>query len=144
MSMSVPQRLSLVVIGAEDVAGLRAFYARWGWEEGEGSAEGHAAYCLGSTWLYLYPRALLAAETAADDTSLQSRWRGVVLSIGVAQHEDVDPTFAQACVEGATVIAPPADHAWGGRSGYVADPEGNCWEILWAPHSAWSSSLRSE
>ena len=22
---------------------------------------------------------------------------------------------------------------WGGRSGYVADPEGNRWEIAWAP-----------
>jgi len=22
---------------------------------------------------------------------------------------------------------------WGGRSGYIADPEGNRWEIAWAP-----------
>ena len=33
---------------------------------------------------------------------------------------------------GAVSVAEPADREWGGRSGYVADPEGNRWEIAWA------------
>jgi uncharacterized glyoxalase superfamily protein PhnB len=27
----------------------------------------------------------------------------------------------------------PVDRDWGGRSGYFADPEGNRWEVAWAP-----------
>jgi hypothetical protein len=34
---------------------------------------------------------------------------------------------------GATVLKEPTDADWGGRSAYVADPEGNLWEIAWVP-----------
>jgi uncharacterized glyoxalase superfamily protein PhnB len=34
---------------------------------------------------------------------------------------------------GATPVAEPVDREWGGRSAYIADPEGNRWEIAWAP-----------
>ncbi|WP_435108944.1 VOC family protein [Nocardiopsis synnemataformans] len=29
-------------------------------------------------------------------------------------------------------MAEPVERPWGGRSTYVADPEGNRWEIAWA------------
>ncbi|GID28039.1 hypothetical protein [Paractinoplanes brasiliensis] len=28
-------------------------------------------------------------------------------------------------------MAEPVDRPWGGRSGYIADPEGTRWEIVW-------------
>ena len=31
------------------------------------------------------------------------------------------------------MIMEPVDRDWGGRSGYFADPEGNRWEVAWAP-----------
>lgn len=34
---------------------------------------------------------------------------------------------------GARVVGAPVDREWGGYSGYVADPEGNRWEIAWLP-----------
>ena len=34
---------------------------------------------------------------------------------------------------GARSIAGPVEREWGGYSGYLADPEGNRWEITWAP-----------
>jgi hypothetical protein len=33
---------------------------------------------------------------------------------------------------GATPVAAPVARDWGGRSAYIADPEGNRWEIAWA------------
>ena len=34
---------------------------------------------------------------------------------------------------GARKVGQIVDRPWGGRSGYVADPEGNRWEVAWAP-----------
>lgn len=34
---------------------------------------------------------------------------------------------------GAVAVAEPTDREWGGYSGYIADPEGNRWELAWAP-----------
>ena len=43
------------------------------------------------------------------------------------------PGFAAAVAAGATPVADATDGSWGGRSAFVADPEGNRWEIAWAP-----------
>jgi hypothetical protein len=43
------------------------------------------------------------------------------------------PIAELAMEAGATPIAEPRAREWGGRSGYVADPEGTRWEIAWAP-----------
>jgi uncharacterized glyoxalase superfamily protein PhnB len=34
---------------------------------------------------------------------------------------------------GGHAAADPVERDWGGYSGYVADPEGNRWELTWAP-----------
>ncbi|WP_433133245.1 VOC family protein [Micromonospora sp. CA-240977] len=54
------------------------------------------------------------------------------LACVVDGREEVDLAFAAAVAAGATVVAAPTDRPWGGRSGYIADPEGNRWEIAWA------------
>jgi uncharacterized glyoxalase superfamily protein PhnB len=41
--------------------------------------------------------------------------------------------FDAAIRAGARAVAEPRDREWGGRSGYIADPEQNRWEIAWAP-----------
>ena len=43
------------------------------------------------------------------------------------------PLAAAGQVADGTVLAEPVDRDWGGRSAYIADPEGNRWEIAWAP-----------
>jgi uncharacterized protein len=47
--------------------------------------------------------------------------------------EQVDEAIATAQGAGAVVSKPPEDAFWGGRSAYFADPEGNLWEVAWAP-----------
>lgn len=46
---------------------------------------------------------------------------------------NVDRVWQAAVSSAAREIAKPVDRFWGGRSGYVADPDGNRWEIAWVP-----------
>jgi hypothetical protein len=82
--------------------------------------------------LTLYPLAALAAEAGAGPPG-QGAWTGVTLGVNVDSADAVDEAFAGAVAAGARAVAGPADRPWGGRSGYIADPEGNRWEIAWAP-----------
>ena len=57
----------------------------------------------------------------------------MALATNVETREGVDAAFEVAVAAGATVLKEPTDADWGGRSAYVADPEGNLWEIAWVP-----------
>lgn len=50
----------------------------------------------------------------------------VLLCLGV---EDVDATYNELTAKGVTFIKPPKSQAWGRRTAYFADPEGNLWEL---------------
>lgn len=56
----------------------------------------------------------------------------MTLACNVDSRAEVDTAFAAAVAAGATVVAEPTDRPWGGRSAYIADPEGNRWEVAWA------------
>jgi catechol 2,3-dioxygenase-like lactoylglutathione lyase family enzyme len=139
--MSMPARLSVVTLGARDLPRLRRFYSGLGWDEVEGSDDSWVAYLLGGVLLALYPADELAREAAADDLGAGAGagvgagvgvWSGATLACNVDSAEEVDIAYAAAITAGATAIAAPSSREWGGRSGYIADPEGNRWEIAWA------------
>jgi hypothetical protein len=65
-----------------------------------------------------------------------STWRGVTLGVNIATTGAVDEAFETALGAGVTSVARPVQREWGGYSGYIAEPEGNRWEITWAP-CAW-------
>lgn len=50
----------------------------------------------------------------------------VLLCVGV---EDVNSTYQALTAKGLTFIQSPVDQAWGRRTAYFADPEGNLWEL---------------
>jgi uncharacterized protein len=60
-------------------------------------------------------------------------WSGVTLACTVDTRDGVDVSFAAAVSAGATPVAAATDRSWGGRSAFIADPEGNRWEITWGP-----------
>jgi uncharacterized protein len=128
---SIPPRLSVVTLGARDLPSLRSFYRGLGWSELPASDDSWAAFHLGGVLLTLYPLDDLAAE-AAPDRAAPCGWSGVTLACNVDTADGVDAAFAAAVAAGATPVAEPVDRPWGGRSGYVADPEDNRWEIAWA------------
>jgi catechol 2,3-dioxygenase-like lactoylglutathione lyase family enzyme len=126
---TIPSRLSVVTLGARDVGALRSFYRSLGWPELPASDDAWSAFLLGGVLLALYPLKELAAEAAPGRSEPAGGWSGVTLACNVDGREEVDTAFAAAVAAGATVVAEPTDRSWGGRSAYVADPEGNRWEI---------------
>jgi predicted lactoylglutathione lyase len=130
----IPARLTFVTLGALDLPRLRAFYQAIGWTERPGSSDEFASFLLGGVILALYPRDLLRAEAASDLAPLQSgNWNAITLGLNVHDRDEVNAVYSEAVRAGARAVSPPQDRAWGGRSGYVADPEDNRWEIAWAP-----------
>ena len=117
------------------MATLRAFYAGVGWNERPGSNDDFATYDVGTTLLALYPIGRLGQEAAPGERLPEPGWNGVTLGINVESPEAVDDTFQSAITVGARSVAEPVKREWGGYSGYISDPEGNRWEITWAPES---------
>jgi catechol 2,3-dioxygenase-like lactoylglutathione lyase family enzyme len=137
--MSMPPRLSVVTLGVRDLPLLRRFYGALGWPEVNGSDDEWCGYLVGGALVALYPLEHLAAESGADAGAgpgalpAAPRWSGVTLACNVDSPTQVDSAFQAAVAAGASPISAPVAREWGGRSGYIADPEGNRWEIAWAP-----------
>jgi uncharacterized glyoxalase superfamily protein PhnB len=132
--VTIPQRISFVSLGARDVGTLRRFYTSWGWQEREKSSDKAAQFEVGDVRLALYPLDVLGGE-AAPGSEPPGDWKGFTLAINLPSKQSVDEAYRVAMAAGARVVGRPMDRAWGGYSGYVADPEGNRWEIAWAPGS---------
>jgi predicted lactoylglutathione lyase len=117
------------------VPSLRAFYRSWGWIEDDGGSEDFVCFTTGSVAVALYPVERLRDEAAPGSAVPTSGvWNGVTLSMNFLTRAEVDTAVATALEAGADLVHPPVDRAWGGYSGYVSDPEGNRWELAWAPN----------
>jgi catechol 2,3-dioxygenase-like lactoylglutathione lyase family enzyme len=134
MAAGIPPRLSLVSVGAHDVAALRAFYEGLGWKTTSPPGD-FAAFPLGGAVFALYDARELAEEAGAAAPPAPGGFRGFALAVNVDEREQVDAAIETARAAGATVLAEPRTRDWGGRSGYFADPEGNTWEVAWLPNS---------
>jgi catechol 2,3-dioxygenase-like lactoylglutathione lyase family enzyme len=89
---------------------------------------------------FFFVRLAVAAAAAppAATSTVRRDARGtdlpmLTLACNVDSPEQVEAAFAAAVAAGATPVAEPVARDWGGRSGHFADPEGNRWEIAWAP-----------
>lgn len=133
VGMTLPQQLTVVTLGARDLPSLRAFYSRLGWTERDGSDDNFTTYRAGSVVLALYPIERLGAEAAPGEAPPATGWNGVTLAVNVASEAEVDTAHQAAIDAGAMVVGSPERREWGGYSGYVADPEGNRWEVVFAP-----------
>ena len=129
----VPQRLSFVTLGTRDMLRRRGFYAAWGWQERDGGDDEFAQFEVSGVRLALYPLDLLGQEAAPGADLPPATWNGVTLVINVRSREEVDEVCGAAVGAGAEPVADPVDREWGGASAYVADPEGQRWEIAWLP-----------
>lgn len=129
MSKGVPQHLSILTLGVFNLPTLREFYRAWGWDELEASSDEWCAFDVGGCLLSLYPLELLGEEAAPGEPVLTAPWRGFTMAINVATEPEVQEVFDMAITAGAIEIQTPSHRDWGGLSAYVADPEGNRWEL---------------
>jgi uncharacterized protein len=130
----IPARLSIVTLGARDMRVLRSFYRDLGWPESAGGDDSWTGFLLGGVLLALFPVRDLTAE-AAPGSPDPAGWSGVTLACTVDSRDEVDAVFDAAVAAGATPVAGATDRPWGGRSAFIADPEGNRWEITWGPRA---------
>ena len=123
---------NVITLGARDLPTLRDFYLRLGWPQAA-DQDDYAAFELGGTVLALFP----VDKLAADGRSQPERGHGGIrFTIGVIvdRPDDVDALARRARESGGRVTKEPVDaEFFEGRSAYVTDPEGNYWEIAWAP-----------
>jgi len=127
----VPPRLSVVTLGVRDMPRMRSFYAGLGWEERPGGSHEFAAFLLSGVVLALYGIDDLAGEAAPGEPLTKHGWGGHTFALNVETSEQVDEVVAAMTAAGARKVGQIIDRAWGGRTGYVADPEGNRWEVAW-------------
>ena len=121
--------MAVVTLGVRDLPGARRFYYEGlGWPIQQ---EDHNWVCFtlgdGSSALALYPWDELAADARvpADD----SGFRGVTLAYNARSEKRVDELLAEAERAGGKLTKPAERAAWGGYSGYFADPGGHLWEV---------------
>jgi uncharacterized protein len=136
--IDIPARLSIVTLGVRDMAVLRSFYRKLGWPELPIGDDSWTGFLLGGVLLGLFPMSDLTTEAAPDSTA-PTGWSGVTLACTVDSRDDVDSTFDAAVSAGATPVAAATDRSWGGRSAFIADPEGNRWEITWSPRATYDA-----
>ena len=131
-------KLSLVTLGVADLDRSRRFYEALGWQCPSWEPGSPVVFFeLGGTVLGLYGR-----DDLADDVGSPLRGPGGHTAVTLAHNEpspsDVDRALAEILAAGATEVKRPVVTAWGGYSGYVADPDGHLWEVAYNPFSDWT------
>lgn len=130
--MHGPPLANMVTLGVEDFAAERDFYRNLGWPLAFDS-EDFAVFELRGAVLALFPLDKLAIDARTQPQVRRDGIRSSVI-INVDQPDDVDGLIKRARRVGASVTKEPVDaEFFTGRDAYFADPEGNFWEVAWAP-----------
>ncbi len=126
------QRISLITLGVRDMNVTAAFYEALGWRRVE-TEDGVIAFDLIGQTLGLYPLEKLAADLGL---AVEDLGRGAsTLGYNVRDKAEVAAILAKAEAAGGRILKSAADVFWGGHHGYLADPEGNIWEVAHNPYS---------
>jgi uncharacterized protein len=123
---------NVITLGVTDLARVRHFYQQLGWPQ-VAEEDDFAAFELRGSVLALFPVEKLGADGGAEAEPGRG---GIRFTIGVMvdSPEAVDQLVDAVRGAGGRVTKEPVDaEFFEGRSAYVADPEGNFWEIAWAP-----------
>jgi catechol 2,3-dioxygenase-like lactoylglutathione lyase family enzyme len=125
------QRLSFITIGAKDMNKLKQFYIeKFNWTPLKDNG-GIVFFKMNGFILGLFPSDELAADATVAKGSNGSK--GFTLSVNFRSEKEVDEVFKTLQNRGVQIIKPPKKASWGGYSCYVADIEGNLWEIAYNP-----------
>lgn len=126
------QSVSVITLPVGDLPRAKAFYCDGlGWSPSFDNGDIVFFQCNGFV-MALWRRESFEAETGTRPASGHG---SIALGHNVASPEEVDRLMALAQAHGATCTSPARALAWGGYSGYFADPDGHLWEIAHNP--AW-------
>ena len=127
------QRLTIVALGVNDLKVSSDFYQhQFGWKKMKSSNENITFFQLNGILLSLYPREKLAED--ANVSAEGNGFKGFTLAFITRTKEEVDSLIKTLENKGVTIIKQPEEVFWGGYSSYIADPDGNLWEIAFNPY----------
>ena len=135
------QRLSFVTLAVRDLDASRRFYVDGlGWEPsldepGEVLMFRVADKVVLSLWDVEHFTAEVGGDVATGGVP------PLTLAHNVADREDVDVVLRHAADAGAQQVSGGQQRAWGGYTGYFADPDGFRWEVAWNPGDLGQSVL---
>jgi predicted lactoylglutathione lyase len=122
---------NVITLGVTDFDVERTFYRRMGWPQALDSDD-FAVFELRGALLALFPVEKLAADARARSGTKDGVCFSVIISVD--EPNQVDALIDVARGAGATISKDPTDaEFFEGRDAYFADPEGNFWEVAWAP-----------
>ena len=127
------QRLSIVTLGVKDLEVSTDFYVtKFGWKKSDHSTDGISFFHLNGMLLGLYP--IAEFEKEIDGLVLAKEGTNRLTLAYLAKDEaDVDKMFEGFKKKKIKILKEPEKVFWGGYSGYIADPDGNLWEIAYNP-----------
>jgi uncharacterized protein len=132
MDRAQPPLANTVTLGVRDFDAQRNFYRRLGWPQAFDSDD-FTVFELRGAVLALFPVDKLAADSRAQPELGGGGIRFNII-ISVDSPEEVDELADRARRAGGTLTKEPVDaDFFVGRDAYFSDPEGNYWEIAWAP-----------
>jgi len=127
-----PPLANTITLGVRDFDAQRDFYRRLGWPQAFDSDD-FAVFELRGAVLALFPVDKLAADARAQPELGRGGIRFNII-ITVDRPEDVDELADRVRQAGGRLTKAPVDADYfEGRDAYFVDPEGNYWEIAWAP-----------
>jgi uncharacterized protein len=123
---------NMITLGVQDFERERDFYRNLGWPLAFDS-EDFVAFELRGAVLTLFPVEKLAADSRARPEVGQGGIRFSVI-ISVDAPDEVDRLADRVRAAGGVFTKPPIEaEFFEGRDAYFCDPEGNFWEIAYAP-----------
>lgn len=127
------QRITLITLGVEDLKRSIEFYENmFGWRRSDMSNDNIVFYQLDGMFLALFPRNELAKDATVEAEG--NGFRGFTLAYNVWSEKEVDDLINTMRSKHVRIVKDPQKVYWGGYSSYIADPDGNLWEIAYNPY----------
>lgn len=127
------QRVTIIGLGVSDLKIATEFYQNaFGWKKAASSNDNITFMELNSgVLLSLYPREKLAEDAGISPEG--DGFKSFSLAHNLRSKVEVDETIAKLASKGVKIVKQPEEVFWGGYSSYIADPDGNLWEIAYNP-----------
>ena len=127
------QRLTIITLGVSDLTKSTEFYeSKFNWEKSESSNEYISFFTLNGIQLALYGKNELAEDATVN--SVGNGFKNFTLAYNTKSEKEVDQTIEELRAKGVEIIKEPKKVNWGGYRSYVADLDGNLWEIAFNPY----------
>ncbi len=126
------QRITFITLGVKDLNTSIDFYeTKFGWKRSEMSNNNIVFYEMNGIHISLYNAHELAKDANVD--SKGTGFKGFTMAYNCRSEEEVDTLIHKLKENGVEIVKEPQKVFWGGYSSYIADPDGNLWEIAFNP-----------